>query len=264
MLNNVKFFITLLVLFCCGYCLAAQKVDGIDVSHHQGHIDWKSVAKGNDLQFVYIKATEGATCQDSQYATNCRNARKNGIKTGAYHFFTMSSTPKQQFDNFKSVVGTSMMDLVPMIDIELYKNKKGFHVGKYYTNNAKHLAIIKDNIKAIVKLFEDYYGCKPMIYCTCNSYNELVKNNVKGCPLYLGHYADSPGVSGYTIWQYSEKGKISGYSKCVDVCKFAKGKTVKDIEWHSENKNKKRVAPRLFPCSRLIWLLRICPHIRML
>ena len=36
---------------------------GIDVSNHQGLIDWSLVSKDENIKFVYIKATEGATAQ---------------------------------------------------------------------------------------------------------------------------------------------------------------------------------------------------------
>ncbi|MBQ0016141.1 MAG: hypothetical protein KBT04_04090 [Bacteroidales bacterium] len=205
-------------------------IDGIDVSHHNP-IDkhWKAVASGNDLHFVYIKATEGATHRDSMYKKNSRQARKYGLKVGAYHFFTMTSSPRKQFENFKKATVKKEMDLIPMIDVELYKDKKGWHIGKYYTNNKKQFRAMRDNIKTLVNLFEKEYGCKPMIYCTCCSYNMLIKGNVSDCPIYLGHYAKKPGVKNYTIWQYSDKGTIKGYPHHIDVCKFAKGKSMADI-----------------------------------
>ena len=53
----------------------ARTVTGIDVSHHQGHIDWKKVAAA-DIDFVYVKATEGATYTIWQYT---ESGRVNGI-----------------------------------------------------------------------------------------------------------------------------------------------------------------------------------------
>ncbi|MBQ0016142.1 MAG: glycoside hydrolase family 25 protein [Bacteroidales bacterium] len=206
-----------------------SRINGIDVSHHQGYIDWKKVAVGNDLQFVYIKATEGDFFMDSEYENNSREARKNGLKVGAYLFFRMVSTPSSQFEYFKKVTAMSEMDLIPMIDVELNQNRNGYHIDHYYTNNTKQLRAMRANIKKLVNLFEKEYGCKPMVYCSCNSYHSLIEGNVSDCPIYLGHYAERPGVRGYTIWQYSDNGYINGYSYNIDVCKFAKDKSVADI-----------------------------------
>ena len=60
--------------------------NGIDVSHHNGKINWKEVAKDKKIQYVYIKATTGATRVDERYASNVKNARENGLKVGSYHF----------------------------------------------------------------------------------------------------------------------------------------------------------------------------------
>ena len=55
---------------------------GIDVSKYQGTIDWPKVANDNNLAFVYIKATEGATIVDERFATNVAEARMAGLPVG--------------------------------------------------------------------------------------------------------------------------------------------------------------------------------------
>ena len=44
-----------------------RQYDGIDISHHQGKIDWKEVAKDKQIKFVYIKATQGTSIKDKNY-----------------------------------------------------------------------------------------------------------------------------------------------------------------------------------------------------
>ena len=70
------FALTILMLAVSGAACAthAKKrvkkvdVDGIDISHHNGKIDWEKVQKGHpEIRFVYIKATEGASWVDSNY-----------------------------------------------------------------------------------------------------------------------------------------------------------------------------------------------------
>ena len=60
-------------------------IEGIDVSHWQGTIDWVKVA-GAGKKFAFIKATESTDFLDNVYATNRAKAKANGLKVGAYHF----------------------------------------------------------------------------------------------------------------------------------------------------------------------------------
>ena len=54
--------------------------DGIDVSKHQGVINWETLRKNPKIKYVYIKATEGSNLVDENYRTNIQNARKAGFK----------------------------------------------------------------------------------------------------------------------------------------------------------------------------------------
>src|ERR1044071_3304348 len=66
---------------------ARYPVRGIDVSHHQGNIDWKSV-KTSGITFAYLKATEGSDFADADFPANWHGSAKPGLVRGAYHFFT--------------------------------------------------------------------------------------------------------------------------------------------------------------------------------
>src|SRR6185436_12304579 len=63
-------------------------IKGLDVSSHQGKIDWKKVAETNHYKFVFIKATEGHDFIDDNFEYNWKNAKENGFLVGAYHFFS--------------------------------------------------------------------------------------------------------------------------------------------------------------------------------
>jgi lysozyme len=58
---------------------------GIDVSHHQGKIDWKRVAK-DGIQYAWIKATEGSDYRDPLWQRNAFMAQDAGLRVGGYHF----------------------------------------------------------------------------------------------------------------------------------------------------------------------------------
>lgn len=194
---------------------------GIDVSHHQGDIDWNKVPMEKIL-FVYIKATEGKTYTDPKFHQNIKGAQKAGLKVGAYHFFRMTSGAREQFNHFYSQVSKYKLDLIPMIDVE--------------KDDGKPKSQLHDSLDVFINLVKQKYGKKPMIYGTQRSYNTYCAPEPKynNLHLYIGRYGKyAPEIKGegsYTIWQYSENGKINGIPKAVDLCRFRKGYGVKDIK----------------------------------
>ena len=69
--------------------LPSKRTCGIDVSKHQGLIDWQQVAQ-TKVAFVYVKATEGASLVDPRYKENIKSAKKAGFKVGANSPWTQS------------------------------------------------------------------------------------------------------------------------------------------------------------------------------
>ena len=196
---------------------------GIDVARYQGDIDWQEVSKEKIL-FVYIKATEGKTYTDPKFHQNIKGAQKAGLMVGAYHFFRMTSGAREQFNHFYSQVSKYKMDLIPMIDVEVPSKE------------VKSIKQVQDSLDVFINLVTQKYGKKPMIYGTQSSYNTYCAPKLKynNLPLYIGRYGhNAPEIEGegsYTIWQYSENGKINGIPKAVDLARFRKGYGVKDIK----------------------------------
>lgn len=238
-MKPTKFFLILTALILVS-CSRQQNVvnvadngvyNGIDISHHQGKIDWKKVAHDGKIEFVYIKATEGATYCDNMYKKYIQEARKNNLKCGSYHYFRMSSSVDAQFNNFISKVKKGEQDLIPMIDVEINKrDSKGYNLDGYYVYTDDNKTITDSLAKFLNKVTE-YYGTEPMIYCTLHSYNTLIRDKFSKYRIYLGHYkAKKPGYSGCTVWQYSENGHVNGIEKKVDLCVFQNSFTIKEIE----------------------------------
>ena len=59
-------------------------VYGLDISHHQGKIDWEKLAEENPkeapISFIYMKASEGSDHKDTRFDTNWQKAKKNVMK----------------------------------------------------------------------------------------------------------------------------------------------------------------------------------------
>ena len=80
-------------------CIAGASRLGIDVSAYQGEIDWQILSK-NNIFFAYIKATEGSSFVDKNFAYNFSEAQKTDLHVGAYHFFSYDSSGEIQAQNF--------------------------------------------------------------------------------------------------------------------------------------------------------------------
>ncbi|MFT6002758.1 MAG: lysozyme, partial [Flavobacteriales bacterium] len=98
------------------------KVHGIDVSHHQGRINWEMVNKMKDkdlsLDFAFIKATEGLSHKDRRFKYNWKNAKSQKIIRGAYHYFKPNVKAVKQANHFIRTVTLQKGDFPPVIDIE--------------------------------------------------------------------------------------------------------------------------------------------------
>ena len=189
--------------------VSSGKIFGIDVSHHQGDINWNKVKKWKDksIQFVYIKATEGTTFVDKTYEKNFKGAKEQKILTGSYHYFRTTSSVKDQFKNFIQTISKEDQDLIPLIDVEEKKNwnNKEFH----------------KNFKEFLGLIENHFGQKPMIYTVNSFYNINLSGKYNDYHFLIGRYGkNSPNMrdkSNWTIWQFSETGKVDGIPKLVDI-----------------------------------------------
>ena len=185
------------------------EIYGIDVSHHQGKIEWGKVKKWKNkkLDFVYIKATEGATYIDETYKTNIKEAKENDFLVGSYHYFRTTSSIENQFQNFIKTIDKSEQDLIPLIDVEEKTN---------WTNKEFH-----KNFKAFLNMVENYFGQKPMIYTVNSFYNLNLSGKYKEYHFLIGRYGENaPNMkdkTNWTIWQFSETGKVEGIPKDVDI-----------------------------------------------
>jgi lysozyme len=186
-----------------------QRVLGIDVSVHQGKIEWAQV-KENGVRFAYIKATEGKDYVDKRYAENTRQARQEGIATGAYHFFLFNTSGREQADHFIRTVQLQKGDLPPVVDVEAYRNPH---------RNLSDRAITA-SVQVFVYKIYNHYGIWPVIYADMASYKRYIRGYFPGCPLWLCDLNKEPAPDdgrGWLFWQYAHTGRMKGISGPVDL-----------------------------------------------
>ena len=200
---------------------AKVQFDGIDVSKHQGTINWGELKEYSKIKFVYIKATEGSDYIDPRYKENIRNARKHGFKVGSYHFLSTKSSVYTQFQNFITNAKREEQDLLPLIDVEV--------TGRWSSQQ------LRDSLKVFADLVEDYYGCKPMIYTSEKFFTKHLGRAFAEYPLFIAKYNTAQPNIGYKwiMWQFSDCGvfkpAVKGNYGEVDLSRFNKGCSVNDI-----------------------------------
>lgn len=199
---------------------------GVDVSAYQADIDMSRLKEQN-IKFVYIKATEGSSSQDSRFAENWEKAQKAGLLSGAYHFFSYDSAGKTQAENFIKTVGPDIKGrLIPVVDVEYYGDKE--------QNPPEKAAVIKE-LKTFLETVEKQYGVQPMIYTRADIYKKYLKGEFDGYKKWISSLYTPLGwnYSGdWYIWQYLNRGELDGYSggeKYIDLNVLNKDKSLEDL-----------------------------------
>jgi len=182
---------------------------GIDVSHHQGAIDWETVAHEPNLVFAYLKASEGGDWRDPRFADNWQRARATGLKVGAYHFFTFCRTPLEQAANFLEVAPRDSAALPPVVDVEF-----GGNCGARPSPEAlrRDLGIFVD---AVAKALER----RPIVYLTPEAHEGFFDGGEVGHRLWIRSLWGEP-PAGWTFWQFANRARVRGIATAVDLNAF--------------------------------------------
>ena len=185
-------------------------VRGIDISHHQGTVDWdklrSALIDGNPIRFVIVKATQGNAAVDSRFASNFTNAMQYGLVRGAYHYFSPQIDAKSQASHFIANVNLQTGDLPPILDFE--------ETGSMTPRQTAQAAL------SWLETVEKHYGVKPILY---TNYKFKLKyfsgKEFEQYPYWIAHYyVDTLKYQGkWKFWQHTDCGKVSGISTRVDL-----------------------------------------------
>ncbi|WP_317890790.1 GH25 family lysozyme [Paenibacillus arenilitoris] len=179
------------------------------MSHYQGDVDWREVARSGRYQFVYMKATEGHDFADDTFESNWSEAKANGMLVGAYHFFSSRSSGARQADHFISVVPVEEASLPPVIDLEIALDHD--------------VGTIQGELKAMMDKLEDVYGKKPILYVTYATYNAYTSDGFEAYDIWIRDIVKFPTLKAdreWTLWQYCNRGRVKGIDAYVDINVF--------------------------------------------
>ncbi len=194
--------------------LAARSfpIHGVDVSHHQGAIDWPSVASDH-IGFAYIKATEGGDFRDDFFKRNWTKAAANRIPRGAYHFFSFKVSGARQSDNFIATVPVDPSALPPAVDLEYGENVAAYpSVSKF-----------QKELTALLSCLRRAYHKEPVVYTTEDFYVRYLANYPVR-RLWIRNTLARPRLPparSWLFWQFADTGRVKGIRTPVDLNVFA-------------------------------------------
>lgn len=205
--------------------LSGDKAWGIDVSSHNGKIDWKKAGKKAKFAFIrvgYRGYTEGEINADSKAKYNLKHAVNNGVPVGGYFYSqaTNKIEAKEEADFAIRAIKGYDVTLPVVIDYE-YPVINGEHTGRLFNaGNTK-----KERTEVINAFCDEIRraGYTPGIYASSWIYNSRL--DMKRIPddvfIWVADYNEEVTYDGYyDIWQYSETGSCDGIKTNVDTNYF--------------------------------------------
>ncbi len=194
---------------------AAFPLRGLDVSHHQGDIDWGQVAAAGEHEFVWIKASEGGDWVDPKFADNWRAAQAAGLVVGAYHYFTLCTPGAEQAENFLNTItplldeGAGHKTLAPAVDLE-------------FTGNCKERppqAQFTAEVKGFLDAVQQRLGRRPVVYTTTSFARAYDNPTLRAYPRWIRSvFRAPPGEPGrdWQVWQFNDNRALPGVNGPVD------------------------------------------------
>jgi lysozyme len=185
-----------------------QALYGIDISHYQGHVNWNKVAmvhKEKPIQFVFLRATMGIR-KDKHYDNNWSTIKRKKFVRAAYHYYNPNLNSALQANHFIETVKLQKGDLPPILDIEK-------------TSIIQSNARLLKGLKNWIRIIEEHYGIKPIIYTGEHFYTRHLKNNgFDDYHLWIANYSAKPSKNTkWKFWQFSETGRVIGFENGIDL-----------------------------------------------
>lgn len=208
------------------WLVSENDVVGVDLSEYQAEVDMEALA-GQNIQFIYMKATEGSSYSDSRFRQNWENAEAAGIPAGAYHFFSFDSPGKQQAVNYVNTVGDLKGKLIPAVDVEFYAGKR---------DDPPPAEEVAAELKDFLEALEEEYHVKPMIYCPREIYVKYIAPYFDEYPRWIRsvyYPAALEAGDNWLLWQYCDTGELEGYTggeHYIDLDVLHRGLDLKELK----------------------------------
>lgn len=197
---------------------AYETMQGIDVSHHQGDIDWNAVKEAG-FDFVILRigyrgyGEEGTLSEDTRFDEYYNGAKEAGLLVGAY-FFAQAINEDEAIEEANFVIELLQgkeLDLPVVYDPESILDddaRTDGISGDQFTNNTAAFC------RAMYET-----GHEPMIYANMVWEAEMLDlESLSAYPIWYADYEIPPQTPyAFTCWQYNEKGSVPGVEGDCDL-----------------------------------------------
>lgn len=198
-------------------CLSRSARTGIDVSSHQGEIDWAAVA-GDGIDFAMLRVgnrgyTQGGLNADGRFEANLTGARENGLKVGAY-FFSQAVSVEEALEEAEfvlSVLDGRELELPVVFDWEQIVEEEA------RTDGADSATVTACAIAFCRRLEEA--GYQSAFYCNgMLGYLQYDLAQLQHLDAWYAEYSAWPSFAyAFALWQYSKTGSVDGVAGNVDL-----------------------------------------------
>lgn len=187
---------------------------GVDVSDHQGPIDWDAVA-ADGIGFAFIRVgyrgnTEGGLYADALFDANYVAARDAGLACGTY-FYSQATTVDEAQEEASFVLellADRPLDYPVAFDYEVVPNTRIANVDR------QTIAQIGQAFCSAIRAG----GYEPMVYGNTFDLARFDDAWLADCSVWCAEYDDGPSYKRKTdVWQYSSQGHVSGIDGFVDL-----------------------------------------------
>lgn len=191
----------------CNVTVEKAYMKGIDVSKWQGNIDWSKV-KNDGMEFAMIRSSYGSSSLDPKFETNYQGAKNNGIAVGIYHY-SNATTPemaKTEVDFLIRTMEGKQFEYPICLDLE----------------DKAQMALDKKIIADIALVYFNTLteaGYYPMLYSSKGWFTgKLYDTSLDVFDRWVAQWSSVLTYTGeLAMWQYSDKGSVSGISGNVDL-----------------------------------------------
>lgn len=211
----------------------AERIYGIDISRHQHEkgrrryrINWQQLritslghkhATGGQtfpVSFVYIKSTEGTSIRNRYFLQDYQQAKRQGIRVGAYHFFSIRTSALAQANYFVTHTLFRAGDFPPVLDVE------PTHAQVQQIGGTEELL---RRIRVFLQIVEQRTHMRPILYVSqqfVNRYLQDAADIKQKYNVWIARYGEYKPDVKLVYWQLCADGRVKGITGDVDVNVF--------------------------------------------
>lgn len=179
----------------------------VDISHHQGTINWAAAAK--ELDLAILRVQDGSSVQDRTYSQNTAGCKANNIPFGNYAFcrFVSIDDAKKEAQDFWNRGDKNAFFWIADVEVKTMEDMRAGT--QAYLDELRRL------------------GAKKVgLYTGHHTYKAFDADQVDADFVWLPRYSSQKPDYPCDLWQYTDNGRLAGVSGPVDLSRLNSGKTL--------------------------------------